>query len=187
MFLNSLAVIFVHPIRNIWTQCALHFLVLYLLKCYQAILFGVVEQKCLSWQPLWSPFMPIWKNPSQLMKKVITYSHQNICLTGALVSSDTLFRYFLSNIYCMFLNPNYFFQFEFYLFYVCDQRNLLEFAFCFKDWPIILVTTISFCKFSAFSLKFQIFFSQKVIKFLETKYQFIDLFAAYQSVVWRLT
>ena len=48
MFSNSLDLIFIHPIRNIWTQCALHFLVLYLLKCYQAILFGVVEQKCLS-------------------------------------------------------------------------------------------------------------------------------------------
>ena len=129
IFLNSLDLIFVHPIRNIWTQCALHFLVLYLPKCYRAILFGVVEQKCLSWPPRWSPSMPIWKNPSQLMKRVITYSHPNICLTGALVSSDTLFRYFLkfSNFYCMFLNPNYFFQFEFYLFwFIATTRNKLK-------------------------------------------------------------
>ena len=117
-YFKILEIIFVYPIRNIWMQCALHFLVLYLPICYHLILFGVVEQKCLNWQPRWSPFMPTWKNPSQLMKRVITYSHPNICLTGALVSSDTLFRYFLkfSNFYCIFLNPNYFLQFELYLF-----------------------------------------------------------------------
>ena len=75
-----------------------------------------------------------------------------------------------SNFSCMFLNPNIFFSnLNSNCSNLLDMRNLQEQvkkAFCYEKlfWPFTVRTNCSsdrkfFCKFSAFSLEFQKFFS----------------------------